>query len=585
DGLRNASAITVAVEDEGLATERHVAYVASLNSGGDAAIAAFTIALDAPPPVEAVTEFQDIAEIGVETAGGQDSLSLLNAPGADVVLTTIDSGANDDLVEIADASATTVVYLGLDNDEALIRFDRTDVSVEVHGDTDDAADGGGADLIVVEQVGGGSTTEVFGGPRGDIVRGDGQGIPGADVPGSAVGNARGVEPAAPTTDPDTLQFDPQNAGSSPNFTPAPPTPGAGQIAVDGKGTLTYDTFEGDVVVLDAPIISFSEAAYQTTEGQGVTLEAIVTPHGSTNALQGEIEWDLDGLNGFNDAVGPVLSLTWEQLVDFGLNDDGVYRIGVTATNEDGATAQAFVDLEILNVQPTLAVTGPATAQVGDALVIDFTATDPGDDTVARWEIDWMDGTPVQEFGAGTSTASHVFATPGIYAIEVTAFDEDPPIDGTTAAPNIVTINVTPADVSAGGPYVISEGEYLTLTATAAGAPSGFSWDVNGDGVFGDATGQTATLTWAQLQALPNVPIDNDGVFAASVLVSYGGGSAFDTISDAVTVTVLNTAPTGAVISNSGPILEGGAATVTISGAFDPSAADFGAAGENLRYSY
>src|SRR5262249_17532425 len=65
------------------------------------------------------------------------------------------------------------------------------------------------------------------------------------------------------------------------------------------------------------------------------------------------------------------------------------------------------------------------------------------------------------------------------------------------------VNASPT-ASAGGPYVLAEGGNLTLTATASD-PEGdavtFSWDVNGDGIFGDATGAHPTLTWTQLKAL------------------------------------------------------------------------------------
>ena len=46
-------------------------------------------------------------------------------------------------------------------------------------------------------------------------------------------------------------------------------------------------------------------------------------------------------------------------------------------------------------------------------------------------------------------------------------------------------------------------------------PLTYSWDINGDGVFGDATGATPTLSWEQLQALGIN--DNDG-FAVTVQV-------------------------------------------------------------------
>jgi phospholipase C len=64
---------------------------------------------------------------------------------------------------------------------------------------------------------------------------------------------------------------------------------------------------------------------------------------------------------------------------------------------------------------------------------------------------------------------------------------------------------TTPTANAGGPYVIASGQSLTLNASASSDPFGralnFSWDVNGNGKFGDATGVSPTLTWSQLQTL------------------------------------------------------------------------------------
>jgi hypothetical protein len=65
-----------------------------------------------------------------------------------------------------------------------------------------------------------------------------------------------------------------------------------------------------------------------------------------------------------------------------------------------------------------------------------------------------------------------------------------------------TFDTLPTDASAGGPYTIAVGAGLTLSASATGiGPLSYSWDVNDDGIFGDATGANPTLSWAQLVAL------------------------------------------------------------------------------------
>src|SRR5262249_37351509 len=86
-------------------------------------------------------------------------------------------------------------------------------------------------------------------------------------------------------------------------------------------------------------------------------------------------------------------------------------------------------------------------------------------------------------------------------------------------------NHAPTGVSAGGPYHITEGNDLTLSAAATdpdGDTLSFSWDINGDGIYGDAIGANPTLTWAQLTA-PGVTAGPGSAARARVAVSDGDG--------------------------------------------------------------
>lgn len=126
--------------------------------------------------------------------------------------------------------------------------------------------------------------------------------------------------------------------------------------------------------------------------------------------------------------------------------------------------------------------------------------------------------------------------------------------------------------SAGGPYTITEGQSLVLNGGSSSDPEGqpltYTWDVNGDSVFGDATGVNPTLTWSQLQALGITDGPTTRNISVRVSDPYGGV----TTSAASLLTVTNAPP---VLTPSVPavtINEGSTATfsVTIS---DPSTAD------------
>lgn len=89
---------------------------------------------------------------------------------------------------------------------------------------------------------------------------------------------------------------------------------------------------------------------------------------------------------------------------------------------------------------------------------------------------------------------------------------------------IATSFNTLPEADAGGPYMIAEGDWLTLDASAStdadGDPLTYRWDVNGDGVFGDAVGQVAELEWSELEALG---VYDDGVYSVELEVDDGYG--------------------------------------------------------------
>lgn len=125
--------------------------------------------------------------------------------------------------------------------------------------------------------------------------------------------------------------------------------------------------------------------------------------------------------------------------------------------------------------------------------------------------------------------------------------------------------------NAGTLYVIVEGDSLTLDASASSDPDGdpltYSWDVNGDGVFDDASGVQPTLTWAQLQALG---ID-DGLASFDITVRVDDSQGHVVDSPAATLTLFDALPS---VTLTGPVngVPGQPRTFTFS-ADDPSAAD------------
>lgn len=130
----------------------------------------------------------------------------------------------------------------------------------------------------------------------------------------------------------------------------------------------------------------------------------------------------------------------------------------------------------------------------------------------------------------------------------------------------------PPSASAGGPYSLLEGGSLSLSAAGSTDPNpgdvlSFTWDVNGDGVFGDAVGAAPTLPWTQLASLGIV--DGNSSYSVRVRVDDGAGNVVT--SAAASLTLINVGPTASLVGPS-TVVRGEPVTFTLV-AVDPSPVD------------
>ena len=87
---------------------------------------------------------------------------------------------------------------------------------------------------------------------------------------------------------------------------------------------------------------------------------------------------------------------------------------------------------MLNVAPSLTISGNATVDEGAVYTLNLASSDPGADTITEWEISWGDGN-VETVTGNPASVTHTYADgDNNYTISATATDED----GTTAANSI-----------------------------------------------------------------------------------------------------------------------------------------------------
>lgn len=242
----------------------------------------------------------------------------------------------------------------------------------------------------------------------------------------------------------------------------------------------------------APGIAFS-VTNAANEGSEVTLNASVTQAdpGQDSISEWIIDWG-DGTQTFTETIPAGVKHAYA--------DDGQYQIRLAARDEDGVHTSPTVEaVSISNVAPVLtAVLSQTSVAEGAAAFLQLNVSDPGDDTVTAWVIDWGDGSDEQRVVPGATaqdspfvdaigtSVSHIYKNQGVRTIRITAIDED----GSYTVSRTVTVeDAAPSGEisSANEGRRVFEGQVYRLALSAADPGTGTEdtvdgWTINwGDG--------------------------------------------------------------------------------------------------------
>ncbi|MGE5610594.1 MAG: PKD domain-containing protein [Bacillota bacterium] len=177
-------------------------------------------------------------------------------------------------------------------------------------------------------------------------------------------------------------------------------------------------------------VSVADNGQTTNEGAGHTLQLSYDAVDENSIRSWSIDWGdgrIETIEGHPSSVTHIYA------------DDGNYTIGAKAS--DGGQTYVATDIEaaIRNVAPTLAISGGAMATTGKEYVLALGSSDPGQDAIKSWRIDWGDGR-VETIKGNPSQVTHRYSKAGNFEILATATDED----GTFAAGSKVPVKVSQA---------------------------------------------------------------------------------------------------------------------------------------------
>jgi hypothetical protein len=261
-------------------------------------------------------------------------------------------------------------------------------------------------------------------------------------------------------------------------------------------------------------------------------------------------------------------------------------VTVEVTPNDGTADGSAVNdsATVANSAPTVSLDGAnsLTANEGDTKSYAFTAADADGDTLT-----FASSYPLCAHGSlvgsptvGSGSFQCTFPDgPNNSTIAVKVKDSDNAVSGESTQP-IAIANVPPtATLSNNGP--VGEGSAATVSFSGASDPSSTDTAASFHYAYACDNSSLAGATYAGSGTSASTPCTyddgpSDHTVKARIIDKDGGYTEYTTV---VHVTNLN--PTG-TLSNNGPVGEGSAATVSFSGASDPSSTDTAA---SFHYAY
>ncbi len=140
---------------------------------------------------------------------------------------------------------------------------------------------------------------------------------------------------------------------------------------------------------------------------------------------------------------------------------GTYNATLVVTDDDGAEGTAVVQVVVLNIRPTIEVSGKTSVDEDGEVALTAMGDDtPTDKATLEYQWDWGDGT-VSDW-SGLADATHPYSDEGDYRVRVSVRDDDGAVAWFELL--VVVSNVKPVAKASASHAVAREGEAVHFTA-------------------------------------------------------------------------------------------------------------------------
>ena len=107
-----------------------------------------------------------------------------------------------------------------------------------------------------------------------------------------------------------------------------------------------------------------------------------------------------------------------------IDGTAAYAFTVRVSDAAGASATRSFTVNVANLAPTLSAGGLQAVHAGEAFTLELASSDPGEDTITTWRIDWGDG-QVIDYSGNPGQLTHTYSgVLGKVLIRASATDED-----------------------------------------------------------------------------------------------------------------------------------------------------------------